>query len=164
MEKGAKKKGKGGKAIFAILLIGGLAVGGYFLYKKYGKKDETEPVVEDDAQKALDETVKRLAFQTNSSVIKTESLSALKDLSETMKADPKLKLAVAGHTDNIGNDQANLALSKKRAQAVASYLSAQGIAPDRFSVKGFGDDNPVASNDTAEGRAQNRRVEMKYFA
>ena len=65
------------------------------------------------------------------------------------------------HTDSTGSDQHNFDLSQRRALAVANYLSAQGVDSRRFAVTGFGESRPVASNNTAEGRAQNRRVEIQ---
>lgn len=65
-----------------------------------------------------------------------------------------------GYTDSVGSDDYNMKLSDQRAQAVQTYLIGQGIAPDDVTAKGFGKDNPVASNDSAAGRQKNRRVEM----
>ena len=72
-------------------------------------------------------------------------------------------MSVDGHTDSIGSDAYNQKLSVRRAQAVADYLEKGGIAASRMTVKGFGESQPVASNDTAEGRAENRRVELKIL-
>ena len=75
-----------------------------------------------------------------------------------MKKDWKLQ--IAGHTDNVGNDQVNLILSKKRAEAVRDYLVSKGVPADRIRTLFFGETQPIASNDTEEGRQKNRRVEM----
>lgn len=164
-KKGEKKKG--GKAALALLLIAGAVVGGYFLYKHFRKKpegeNEEEPKVERKERKALDESVKRLEFETAKAIIKDSSKQSLIDLAKVMIDDPALKLKIAGHTDNVGNAQGNLVLSKARAQAVADFLTANGVAGNRFEVKGFGEDQPIANNNTPEGRAQNRRVEMQFF-
>ena len=68
---------------------------------------------------------------------------------------------VSGHTDSTGSAAYNLELSKSRAQSVASYLEGQGVKASRFEVLGMGSSNPIASNSSAEGRSQNRRVEIK---
>ena len=71
------------------------------------------------------------------------------------------KLQITGHTDNVGADNTNLILSKKRAEAVKNYLSGKGIEAARFEVLYFGESKPIADNSTPEGRQRNRRVEMK---
>ena len=78
-----------------------------------------------------------------------------------LKADPELQVIVEGHTDSVGNDEYNQKLSGKRAGSVWKYLVSAGIDSTRIQAKGFGESQPVASNDTAEGRAKNRRVEIK---
>ena len=75
-------------------------------------------------------------------------------------ADSSLKLKVSGHTDNVGSEEFNKALSVKRASAVASYLESKGISSERLQTEGFGASKPIDSNDTAAGREKNRRVEM----
>lgn len=78
-----------------------------------------------------------------------------------LKAHPDLKLLIEGHTDNTGSAEINQSLSEKRAEAVKAYLvSTFGIDASRLEAKGFGASKPVASNDTPEGRQQNRRVEL----
>jgi len=67
---------------------------------------------------------------------------------------------VAGHTDSVGTDSYNQGLSERRANAVKDYLTAQGIKASRLTARGYGESRPVASNDTDEGRAENRRVEL----
>jgi outer membrane protein OmpA-like peptidoglycan-associated protein len=74
-----------------------------------------------------------------------------------------VRMEINGYTDNIGLPSANKRLSRKRAQRVADFLAAQGIDPDRISVFGRGEDSFVASNQTAKGRAQNRRVEIVFY-
>ena len=77
-----------------------------------------------------------------------------------LQGDAALKLAIEGHTDNIGSDAANQQLSEQRAQAVVAALVQGGIAADRLSAAGFGASKPIADNNTSEGRAKNRRVEL----
>ena len=85
---------------------------------------------------------------------------ALARLSGIVLGHPGLKLAVEGYTDSIGSDEVNQTLSEKRASTVRDYLVQQGLDPNSITSAGFGKSNPVASNDTNEGRQQNRRVEI----
>ena len=79
---------------------------------------------------------------------------------QMMNSNPDLKIGVEGHTDNVGTPASNKTLSEARAKSVVSAIVAQGIAADRLSPVGFGQDKPIADNNTEEGRAQNRRVEL----
>jgi outer membrane protein OmpA-like peptidoglycan-associated protein len=100
-------------------------------------------------------------FDFNKDTIKPESEPVLKQIVEAMTDNPTWKLTVEGHTDNIGGDAYNLDLSKRRAAAVKQTLATRyHISPDRLSTDGFGASRPVESNDTLEGRARNRRVEL----
>jgi outer membrane protein OmpA-like peptidoglycan-associated protein len=99
-----------------------------------------------------------IVFDTDSDHIKDESRPTLDKIVALLKARPDLKLAVEGHTDLTGNAAHNQELSERRAKSVIVYLSGAGIAAERLSPVGYGATRPVASNDTALGRAQNRRV------
>jgi len=100
-------------------------------------------------------------FDFAQATLKPESAPVLKEIAQALKDNPDWKLTVEGHTDNIGGDAYNLDLSKRRALAVKEALVAQyNIAPDRLANEGFGASRPVESNDTLEGRARNRRVEL----
>ena len=81
-------------------------------------------------------------------------------VADFLKANPDVKVAVHGHTDNIGSATKNLSLSKNRAQSVHDFLIAKGITANRLQYDGFGPNKPIASNKTEEGRAQNRRTEI----
>jgi len=85
---------------------------------------------------------------------------ALAKLSGIVLGHPGLKLEIEGHTDSTGSDEFNQDLSEKRAGAVRDYLVQQGISADSIEARGFGKTQPIASNETTEGRQQNRRVEM----
>jgi OOP family OmpA-OmpF porin len=78
-----------------------------------------------------------------------------------LNSDSSLRLIISGHTDSEGTEKRNAALSMRRAESVKKYLVSQGIAADRLEVHGYGAHRPIAGNDTPEGMAQNRRVEMK---
>jgi outer membrane protein OmpA-like peptidoglycan-associated protein len=100
-----------------------------------------------------------ILFATGSAELAPESTPTLKEIGQMLKDHADLSLTIEGHTDNVGSAEANQALSEKRAAAVKAYIvSTFGIAESRLQSKGFGASKPAASNDTAEGRQQNRRV------
>lgn len=100
-------------------------------------------------------------FNTGSDVIRPESSPTLKEIAAMLTEHADLSLVIEGHTDNVGGAAGNLALSEKRAAAVkAALVSSYGVDASRLSTKGMGDTKPAAKNDTAEGRQQNRRVEL----
>jgi OmpA-OmpF porin, OOP family len=105
--------------------------------------------------------VEGIYFDTNKSVLKPESDKAIGEIAKLLKADPALKLYVVGHTDNVGTLEANLKLSLDRADAVvATLVRTHAVAATRLKAHGSGPVAPVASNDTEDGRAKNRRVEL----
>ena len=99
-------------------------------------------------------------FDTGKSTIKPDSLPIIAQIVTALKSSGSLQLSVEGNTDNVGNPQSNMALSLARAQSVVSAVAAGGIAASRMTAVGHGQDNPVASNSTEDGRAQNRRVDL----
>lgn len=99
-------------------------------------------------------------FETGSSTLKEESFAELNRVVEFMKNNPTVKIELGGHTDNIGTDAINNKLSQDRVNSVQKYLTEKGVSADRMVAKGYGKSKPVASNDTDEGRQQNRRVEF----
>jgi uncharacterized repeat protein (TIGR01451 family) len=102
------------------------------------------------------------AFELGSATLNEKTIEILHQLAETLKKYPNEKITIEGYTDNVGNDEVNLALSKKRAEAAMAYLvEKEGIAADRFVLKGLGKAKPIASNLLEEGREMNRRVEIK---
>ena len=102
-----------------------------------------------------------IKFVTDGYALDPSDSAELDPIAEAIKACPTAKITVIGHTDNTGNDAINNPLSANRAKAVADYLIAQGVAADAVNSRGAGSAEPVASNDTEEGRAQNRRTEIK---
>lgn len=113
-----------------------------------------------DSARGLIMNMSDVLFDFDKATLKPDAREKLAKLSGILLAYPGLKLAVEGHTDSIGGDEYNLTLSEKRADSVRDYLSSQSIQGDRMTAQGFGKANPVASNDTADGRAKNRRVEL----
>jgi OmpA-OmpF porin, OOP family len=101
-----------------------------------------------------------IRFDVNKATIKPESMGVINSIVQLMKDHPEIKLSVEGHTDSDGDDASNQILSEKRAQAVVAELTKMGVAPDRLTSKGWGETKPVGPNNTAEGKAANRRVEF----
>mgnify|MGYP002785247791 CR=1 FL=1 len=101
-----------------------------------------------------------VTFPTNSADINASFYPVLTSVAKVLKEFDQTVVDVGGHTDSTGSDQYNLELSQRRASSVTGYLTSQGIAAQRFITQGYGEARPIASNDTPEGRAQNRRVEI----
>ena len=100
-------------------------------------------------------------FNTDSAVVRPQFHSEIKQIADVLKQYPDTVIQVQGYTDNTGTSAHNLTLSHQRAESVKALLEKQGIASKRMEEIGFGEKSPVASNNTAEGRAKNRRVELK---
>ncbi len=105
--------------------------------------------------------INNIFFEFNKADLRPESRPELERLVKLMNTYPSMKISVEGHTDSVGTYDYNMDLSTRRAQAVVNYLLARGISQDRISYKGFGYTKPIAPNDTEEGRAKNRRVEIR---
>lgn len=101
-----------------------------------------------------------ITFNTNESTLKISSNKVLDSVALVAKEYDKTKLQIVGYTDSTGNDKINIPLSQRRALAVANYLALRGVAAERLNAYGAGAQNPIASNATEEGKAQNRRVEI----
>ncbi len=102
-----------------------------------------------------------ITFGFDSSSVRPEFNGTLSDIAHILNQYPQTNVEVLGHTDNVGNDSYNKTLSEKRAQAVTSMLISNGVDSNRLYVNGRGESEPIASNNTESGRAQNRRVEVK---
>lgn len=119
------------------------------------------------ADKILDEinakgfATLHINFDTGKSRIKSESYEVVREIVKMMKATTDLKISVEGHTDNVGDEASNMKLSKNRAKAVVMALVDEGIDESRLKSEGFGQTKPVGDNTTEEGKAQNRRVELR---
>jgi OmpA-OmpF porin, OOP family len=101
-----------------------------------------------------------IRFDVNKATIKPESMGVINSIAQLMQEHTEINLSVEGHTDSDGDDASNLTLSERRAQAVVAELTGMGIQANRFVSKGWGESKPVAPNNTAEGKAANRRVEF----
>jgi outer membrane protein OmpA-like peptidoglycan-associated protein len=102
-----------------------------------------------------------LTFAVDSSTIRPEFYGTLDNVSGTLNRYPQSYLDIVGHTDSTGSDAYNQALSERRAGAVSNHFRSRGVVPARIASYGVGETQPVASNDTPDGRQQNRRVELK---
>lgn len=105
--------------------------------------------------------LRNIFFDTGKSTLRPESNAELDRLVQLMKDVPNLKIEISGHTDNTGSASLNATLSQDRAQAVVDYLKAKGVTATRMTAMGYGSNRPVASNDTSDGRQQNRRTEFE---
>ncbi|MCS7296875.1 MAG: DUF5723 family protein [Bacteroidia bacterium] len=119
------------------------------------------PEIPREQKRILDVAFRNLEFETGKAIIRPKSFPYLDTLAMLLEDNPTYKLKISGHTDNQGTLEFNMKLSKARAEAVRDYLVSRGISGERFIVEYFGPLRPIASNATPQGRARNRRVEMK---
>ena len=105
--------------------------------------------------------LKGVNFDNDQATLRPDAIAILDEAAATLKRYPGLKVEIAGHTDSASSDAHNMELSQRRAQAVLDYFVSKGVEADRLSAKGYGETSPIADNATAEGRFQNRRVELR---
>jgi outer membrane protein OmpA-like peptidoglycan-associated protein len=105
-----------------------------------------------------------IAFESGRDVLTPQGAAFLDTLVPVLQGEPAARIAINGHTDNIGTPASNLDLSERRARAVVRYLAGRGIDGARMEAHGFGADQPVADNATREGQAQNRRIEFRVLS
>ncbi len=139
-----------------------------------GREDTVELKVPDMEYLTFDYTLKyepprsytlnNVFFDTGKSTLRSESYKELNELVEVMQYKKSMKIEISGHTDNVGDDDANLKLSEARANSVRNYLLKKGIEPGRVVAAGYGETKPIAHNDTVEGRQKNRRTEVKILS
>ena len=164
--------GKGGKGAMGAVLggvIGGVAGGviGNKMDKQARQIDEVLPGAEvvrvgEGIKLVLNENAVR--FDTNKSSLTAAAKANLDKLVPVFAEYPDTNITIYGYTDNTGRAEYNLKLSGERAAAVKSYLNSKGVSSSRFQVTGLGIADPIASNETVEGRSQNRRVEFAITA
>jgi len=104
-----------------------------------------------------------VTFEFDSERLRPDARTILGDVADTLKRYPEMAVEIAGHTDSVGSDEYNLSLSQRRAQAVQEALYEAGVAKGQVSAKGYGESDPVAGNETLDGRELNRRVEMRIL-
>jgi len=119
------------------------------------------PEISQEVTKTVSYAAKNVYFATNSARLLSKSFAPLDELAKVMNDNPSLQLKIDGHTDNTGAEDYNMTLSDRRAESVKKYLVSKGVDAGRMVSEGFGESAPVADNNTAAGRQQNRRVEMK---
>jgi len=162
--------GKKNGAIFGA--AGGAAIGGgvgyYFDQQEAALREEllnsgvqVTRVGENELQLVMQ---KGIGFNTGSDSLSSSIYSTLNGVATILNEYPKSSLKITGHTDSVGSSESNLTLSERRAEAVSRYLINQNVKSGRLSTLGYGERQPIATNDTAEGRAQNRRVEILILA
>ena len=125
------------------------------------KENNGCPVIKKEIVEKINYAARNIFFDKNSDKLHVKSFASLNEVTVILKAQPKLQLKISGYTDNAGKPNYNLLLSQKRAEAVKNYLVQNGIDMSRIQTTGYGQENAIADNKTAEGRAQNRRVELK---
>lgn len=122
----------------------------------------------EDSLKSVDKTswfnFDRINFESGSAMLSSESLEQIENIASILKAFPKVSVKLGGYTDNTGDPAMNLRLSQERAEAVKTAIVSQGINTRRLEAEGYGKEHPVASNDTYEGRTQNRRIAILVTA
>ncbi len=120
-------------------------------------------LTEEEAVEGLLQTLdlSGITFLFGSDEITAEGIVILNDVVRILNQHPEFDIAIEGHTDNTGDKNLNLELSQQRAASVMNYLISQGIQSERLNATGYGESKPIASNDTAEGRATNRRIDFE---
>jgi outer membrane protein OmpA-like peptidoglycan-associated protein len=144
--------------------IGGAAIGGYMDKQERELRQRTANTgieVERQGDEINLRMPSGLTFDFNSAMVRPDIRPALDQVAQTLNSYPSTFIDISGHTDSVGTDAINQRLSEQRANAVADYLGYQGVNRARMATRGYGRQFPIASNDTEEGRAQNRRVEIK---
>ncbi len=164
--------GKGNTVLGAIIggVVGGVA-GGYIGDRMDRQAERIEEEVPGAEVKRVGEGInvtftqgQGVFFDTNKSEVKGTSAETLNSLAGIFQEYPKTVILIEGHTDSAGPEEYNMDLSRRRAESVADFLIAQGVDSSRFTVKWYGETQPRADNATAEGKAQNRRVELGIIA
>ncbi|MDY6801236.1 MAG: OmpA family protein [Bacteroidota bacterium] len=145
---------------------------GYLFYSDNfslkGVFEITDPFIKDVALNAIKPgekiILRNIFYATDSYELMDKSVAELDKLTKFLEDNPDLKIEISGHTDSVGTNEYNLTLSEKRAQSVVKYLINQGISIERLTYKGYGEEQPVDTNETDEGRANNRRTEIKILS
>ncbi len=127
----------------------------------YSKTNGGCPEIREEIINQVSKAAKAIFFETGKATLKPISNASLDAVVAVLQTDPSLYADIEGHTDNVGSEERNLILSQERADAVRTYFISKGIAATRLTATGFGKTQPVATNETAAGRAQNRRTEIR---
>jgi outer membrane protein OmpA-like peptidoglycan-associated protein len=159
---GGEGAGKGAAIGAVVGLLGGGLIGNYLDQQA---KEMQAVLAEQDRLRREQERLELalssdILFASGSASLQPGARDKIRQLARVLNRYPRTTIQVIGHTDSRGSEESNLELSRRRAQAVAEELVAAGVSPSRITTFGRGESSPVASNDTPEGRAQNRRVEI----
>lgn len=128
-------------------------------FSKDRKVEEVVPA--DTLQEGASFILQNILFETDKAILKSVSFTELDKLYDILQQYPSMEIEISGHTDNTGSDERNTELSQQRADAVKAYLVKKGIAKERMVAVGYGSEEPIDDNETAQGRSRNRRVEFK---
>jgi len=124
-------------------------------YQEIKKNIELKPI-----EKGAKVVLNNIFFETGKATLTPQSRVELEKAIDLMKVNPTMVIEVGGHTDNVGDDAMNMKLSHERAKAVREYLVKAGVGTERIQAKGYGESNPIASNENEDGRKSNRRTEF----
>ena len=125
------------------------------------KENQGCPAIKEEVINKVNYAAQNILFVTGKYILQAGSAKGLNEVAKILNENKDLKISIEGHTDNVGDAARNQTLSENRAKAVAAYFTSKGIDASRITVVGYGEDQPVAENNTADGRKKNRRVEMK---
>ena len=150
---------KNKKIVIGVSIVVLLGVG-YYFYKRNKPSKNTTPKVNKKESQIVKDAYDNVLFQTGNYTLSGSSHPSLDELAKVINNRPLWKIEVVGHTDSRGDASLNMALSKKRAEEVMKYLISKNVAPSRLKAKGMGENQPIADNDTEDGREKNRRVEF----
>lgn len=143
----------------------GTAIGVYMDKQARELEDELENATVERVGEGIQVTFESgILFGFDKSELTPQAKQNIRELAETLRKYPDTNVLIEGHTDDKGSDEYNQSLSERRAQAVAQYAIAQGVSANRINTKGYGETQPIASNETEADRAKNRRVEVAIFA
>jgi OOP family OmpA-OmpF porin len=151
-----------------IGVVTGALIGGFFGHCAFDERDELEPPPPAPAPTPAPPPppvrkkiiLRGVNFDFDKATIRADAADVLDEAGRILREQRDVRISVDGHTDALGTDAYNQSLSERRARAVLEYLTRLGIDGSRLSPRGYGESRPVASNETEEGRAQNRRVEL----
>lgn len=163
---GGEKRGRNAAIGAGAGALAGLAIGAYMDAQEKKLRERlsgTGVAVVRQGDELLLRVPNDLSFDVNRSDIKPDVRDSLIGIAETVVEYPETTVRVIGHADSSGSDAYNQDLSRRRAEAVARFLQSQGVAPERLEALGRGETQPVADNETEEGRARNRRVEIRLI-
>ena len=144
--------------------VAGAGIGAYMDAQERKLREETAGTGVDvirDGDNLLLRMPSGITFATDSATVQPQFRPTLDEVSSVLAQYPKTYIDVYGHTDSDGSDAYNQGLSERRAESVAGYLTSHGVQSARIATRGFGETQPIASNETVEGKASNRRVEIK---